>query len=152
MPAILREASPQLRDAVRRLSPKATSWRAVSRRDRERWLLGQYRAQDRSEGTARFVTDLLRRAFTSSTRSKIGFPDLAPAMRPAEASSGPEQAQWRGVPRPQRRGGEKPRQRQRRGRRQLPCMCRAAAGGRYYASSPSDLARIDGLGKMELAS
>jgi glycerol-3-phosphate acyltransferase PlsX len=26
-----------------------------------------------AEGTARFVADLLRRAFTSSTRSKIGF-------------------------------------------------------------------------------
>src|SRR3546814_4050049 len=31
------------------------------------------------EGTARFVTDLLRRAFTSSTRSKIGFLISRPA-------------------------------------------------------------------------
>src|SRR3546814_17865316 len=30
-------------------------------------------------GTARFVTDLLRRAFTSSTRSKIGFLISSPA-------------------------------------------------------------------------
>ncbi len=33
-----------------------------------------------AEGTARFVTDLLRRAFTSSTRSKIGFLISKPAM------------------------------------------------------------------------
>ena len=32
-----------------------------------------------AEGTARFVTDLLRRAFTSSTRSKIGFLISRPA-------------------------------------------------------------------------
>src|SRR3546814_4708594 len=31
------------------------------------------------EGTARFVTDLLRRAFTSSTRSKLGFLISRPA-------------------------------------------------------------------------
>jgi glycerol-3-phosphate acyltransferase PlsX len=33
-----------------------------------------------AEGTARFVTDLLRRAFTSSVRSKIGFLISKPAM------------------------------------------------------------------------
>jgi len=33
-----------------------------------------------AEGTARFVTDLLRRAFTSSIRSKIGFLISKPAM------------------------------------------------------------------------
>ena len=32
-----------------------------------------------AEGTARFVTDLLRRAFTSSVRSKIGFLISRPA-------------------------------------------------------------------------
>ena len=34
-----------------------------------------------AEGTARFVTDLLRRAFTSSTRSKIGFLISRPATK-----------------------------------------------------------------------
>jgi len=33
------------------------------------------------EGTARFITDLLRRAFTSSTRSKLGFLISKPAMQ-----------------------------------------------------------------------
>jgi len=34
-----------------------------------------------AEGTARFVTDLLRRAFTSSLRSKAGFALSQPALR-----------------------------------------------------------------------
>ena len=33
-----------------------------------------------AEGTARFVTDLLRRAFTSSLRSKVGFALSRPAL------------------------------------------------------------------------
>ena len=44
------------------------------------------------EGTARFVTDLLRRAFTSSVRSKIGFLISRPATELAPPPSRPEQS------------------------------------------------------------
>ena len=40
----------------------------------------QWYALKTAEGTARFVTDLLRRAFTSSLRSKAGFALSKPAL------------------------------------------------------------------------
>ena len=45
-----------------------------------------------AEGTARFVGDLLKRAFTSSVRSKVGFLISRPATRAAARSSRPQQA------------------------------------------------------------
>ena len=65
------------------------------------------------EGTARFVADLLRRSFQSSLRSKFGFLICRPATELLRAPSRSEQPQWRGLSRPQRRGGEEPRRRQR---------------------------------------
>ena len=47
------------------------------------------------EGTARFVTDLLRRAFTSSIRSKFGFLVSKTRNRIAAPPSRSQQSQWR---------------------------------------------------------
>ena len=85
-----------------------------------------------AEGTARFVTDLLRRAFTSSLRSKAGFALSRPALQPAQGPSRPQQSQWRGLPRPQRPGREEPRQRQRQGRRQRHRRRRADGPQRHH--------------------
>ena len=65
-----------------------------------------------AEGTARFVTDLLRRAFKSSLRSKAGFALSRPALNLLQGPPRPQQPQWRGLPRPQRPGREEPRRRQ----------------------------------------
>ena len=71
-----------------------------------------------AEGTARFVTDLLRRAFNSSLRSKAGFALSRPALNLLQGPPRSQQSQWRGLPRAQRPGGEEPRRRQPQGRRQ----------------------------------
>ena len=65
-----------------------------------------------AEGTARFVTDLLRRAFNSSLRSKAGFALVAARAQPAQGPPRPQQSQWRGLPWPERPGREEPRRRQ----------------------------------------
>ncbi len=64
---------------LRRLHRRRQAGLGRGGRDRRRRLLRQYRPQDR-RGTARFVTDVLRNAFTSSLRSKIGFLISKPAM------------------------------------------------------------------------
>ena len=76
-----------------------------------------------AEGTVRFVTDLLRRAFSSSARSKIGFPDLAPRDAIAARSSRSEQSQWRGLSRAERYRREEPWQRERDRRRHCDRQC-----------------------------
>ena len=92
-----------------------------------------------AEGTARFVTDLLRRAFTSSLRSKAGFALSQARAQPAQDPPRPQQSQWRGLPRPQRAGGEKPRRRQLQGRRQRD---RASPRAWCATTSPARSARI----------
>jgi glycerol-3-phosphate acyltransferase PlsX len=105
-----------------------------------------------AEGTARFVTDLLRRAFTSSTRSKIGFLISKPAMHLLKHHLDPNQhngAVFLGL-------------------NGVVVKSHGSANAAGVANAvhvaarlleeditqriTSDLARIDGLGKMELAS
>ena len=91
-----------------------------------------------AEGTARFVTDLLRRAFTSLAALEGRLPAVAPGDRPAQDPPRPQQPQRRGLPRPQRAGGEEPRQRQRQGRRQRHRGRRAAARATTSPASIGD--------------
>ncbi len=82
------------------------------------------------EGTARFVADLLRRAFQSSTRSKIGFLISRPATELLRPPPRRQHAQWRGLPGAQRHRREEPRQRQRSRRRHRDRLCRQDAARR----------------------
>ena len=105
-----------------------------------------------AEGTARFVTDLLRQAFTSSIRSKIGFLISKPAMHLLKHHLDPNQhngAVFLGL-------------------NGVVVKSHGSANATGVANAvhvaarlleeditqriTSDLARIDGLGKMELAS
>ncbi|KAK0330444.1 hypothetical protein LTR94_032839, partial [Friedmanniomyces endolithicus] len=56
-------------------------------------------------------------------------PDLAPGDRIAARSPRSQQPQWRGLPRPQRAGGEEPRQRQRARRGDRDRQCRQDGEG-----------------------
>ena len=62
-----------------------------------------------AEGTAKQLATYLRRCLQRTLMSRLGARAGLGRLRRAEGPHGPAQAQWRRVPGPQRRGGEKPR-------------------------------------------
>src|SRR5206468_6998495 len=108
---------------------------AVARRGRRRghrWLLRQYRAQDR-RGHRPFrdrpAAPCLYQLVSLEGRVRA----VASGAQPAAGASRPQQPQWRGLPRPERPRGEEPWRRQRQGRGQCDPGRREHGSQRHHA-------------------
>ena len=66
------------------------------------------------EGALKLVGDLLKQIFTSSLSSKLGYLLARPGLEQMKIWLDPRPLQWRGVPGPERHGGEVARRHRRR--------------------------------------